>query len=79
MWDKLLIWLYDKLHERFHWRTMGWHQIIAGISNDKENRVVKLRVYGPKKMHMTDVIFVECPGKVKWYKMKEEDEDDKTV
>jgi len=49
---------------------MTWHTLTAGVGD----KVVKLRIYGPKGMRMTDVAFEQMPGRVNWYKLREDDE-----
>lgn len=46
---------------------MSWYELRANVNGT----IVRLRVYGPKGMRMTDVVFEEMPGKVKWYRLKE--------
>ena len=70
MIDKLMIRLYEALHRKYSARTMTWHTLTVGVGD----KVVKLRIYGPKGMRMTDVAFEQMPGRVNWYKLRKDDE-----
>lgn len=70
MIDKLMIRLYEALHRKYSARTMTWYTLTAGVGD----KVVKLRIYGPKGMRMTDVAFEQMPGRVNWYKLRKDDE-----
>lgn len=69
MFDRLMIKIYDVLHRRYSSETMAWHLLRANVGD----KILTLRIYGPKGMRMTDVVFEEMPDKVKWYKLNEID------
>ena len=52
-------------------KEMAWYTLVAGV----EEYTIKLRLYGPKEMRMTDVVFEQMPGKVKWYQLAEEGDE----
>jgi len=69
--NRLLMWLYDVLHRKYHARTMTWYRLTANVGG----KIIRLRIYGPKGMRMTDVVFEEMPEKVEWYKLRSEEDE----
>lgn len=73
--DRLLLKLYSKLHKKFHAQTLRWYVLTAST----EGRVVRVRVYGPEGMRMTDVSFEEMPGRVEWYRIRKEEREGEAI
>lgn len=68
MLDRLLVKIYDLLHRKYHERTMEWYTLRTNVNG----KIIVLRVYGPKGMRVSDVVFEEIPGKMNWYRLERE-------